>query len=96
MKRSRFPLILTYALLVFFYLPIIVLVLYSFNSSRFGGSWTGWTLHWYRQLCRQREIWHALTNSLVIAMSATVVSTILGTTAAVALHRYASRLSSEE
>ena len=92
MKRSRFPLIITWALLLFFYLPILVLVLYSFNSSRFGGSWTGWTLHWYRQLWREREIWNALTNSLVIAISATLASTMLGTTAAIALHRYASRL----
>jgi len=38
MKRSRFPLIVTWALLLFFYLPIFVLVLYSFNSSRFGGA----------------------------------------------------------
>ena len=53
MKRSRFPLIITWALLAFFYLPIFVLVLYSFNSSRFGGSWTGWSLHWYRQLYRR-------------------------------------------
>jgi spermidine/putrescine transport system permease protein len=92
MKRSRFPLIITWVLLLFFYLPILVLVLYSFNSSRFGGSWTGWTLHWYRQLWREREIWNALTNSLVIAISATLASTVLGTTAAIALHRYASRL----
>jgi spermidine/putrescine transport system permease protein len=92
MKRSRFPLIITWALLIFFYLPIFILVLYSFNSSRFGGSWTGWTLHWYRQLRYEREIWHALTNSLVIAVSATAVSTIIGTTAAIALHRYSSRL----
>ncbi len=92
MKRSRFPLIITWGLLIFFYLPIFVLVLYSFNGSRFGGSWQGWSLHWYRQLYREREIWHALTNSLLIAMSATIVSVILGTTAAIALHRYSSRL----
>ena len=92
MKRSRFPLIITWALLIFFYLPIFVLILYSFNSSRFGGNWTGWSLHWYRQLYYEREIWHALTNSLIIAVSATAVSTVLGTTAALALHRYSSRL----
>jgi spermidine/putrescine transport system permease protein len=92
MKRSRFPLIITWALLLFFYLPIFVLVLYSFNSSRFSGSWTGWSLHWYRQLYQEREIWHALTNSLVIAFGATAVSTVLGTTAAIALHRYSTRL----
>jgi spermidine/putrescine transport system permease protein len=92
MKRSRFPLIITWALLLFFYLPILVLVLYSFNSSRFGGSWTGGTLHWYKQLWREREIWNALTNSLVIAVSSTLASTLLGTTAAIALHRFSSRL----
>jgi spermidine/putrescine transport system permease protein len=92
MKRNRLPLIITWILLIFFYLPIFVLVLYSFNSSRFGGSWTGWSLHWYRQLYREREIWQALTNSLVIAFSATAVSVVLGTTAAIALHRFSSRL----
>jgi spermidine/putrescine transport system permease protein len=92
MKRSRFPLIITWGLLAFFYLPIFVLVLYSFNNSRFGSSWNGWSLHWYRQLYYEREIWHALTNSLIIAFSSTIVSLILGTTAAIALHRYSSRL----
>ena len=92
MKRSRLPLIITWILLLFFYLPIFVLVLYSFNSSRFGGSWTGWSLHWYRQLYQEREIWQALINSLVIAFSATAVSVVLGTTAAIALHRFSSHL----
>lgn len=92
MKRSLLPMIVTGLLLVFFYLPIFVLVLYSFNSSRFGGSWNGWSLYWYQQLYQQREIWQALTNSLVIAVSATAVSLVLGTTAAIALHRYSSRL----
>jgi spermidine/putrescine transport system permease protein len=92
MKRSRFPLIITWGLLIFFYLPILVLILYSFNSARFSGSWTGWTLHWYRQLYYERAIWHALTNSLLIAFTSTIVSLVLGTTAAIALHRFASRL----
>jgi spermidine/putrescine transport system permease protein len=88
MKRSRFPFYVTIALLVFFYAPILVLVLFSFNESRFGGSWTGWSLKWYRRLWEEREIWHALTNSLIIALTATLFSMVLGTTAAIALHRY--------
>jgi spermidine/putrescine transport system permease protein len=92
MKRSRIPLIITWTLIAFFYLPIFVLILYSFNSSRFGGSWTGWSLYWYRQLYEQQEIWHALKNSLIIAVCATAASVVLGTTAALALHRYSSRL----
>ncbi len=92
MRHSRLPMAITAAVLVFFYLPILVLVANSFNASRFGGSWEGWSLIWYARLWSQREVWHALTNSLVIAVSASAVSVILGATAALALHRYRSGL----
>jgi spermidine/putrescine transport system permease protein len=92
MKQSRLPMLITWVLLAFFYLPIFILVLYSFNASRFGGSWSGVSLHWYRRLYQEREIWQALTNSLIIAFAATLVSVVLGSTAAIALHRFQSRL----
>lgn len=88
MKRSRLPLLTTIAILVFFYLPIVVLVVNSFNGSRFGSTWGGFSLKWYVQLFHHREIWDALRNTLVIAVGATFGSMILGTTAAFALHRY--------
>jgi spermidine/putrescine transport system permease protein len=92
MRRSLTPVLVTVAVLAFFYLPVLVLVLNSFNASRFGGEWTGFTLDWYRRLWRAREIWQALTNTLIIATAATVGSTVVGTTAALALDRYRSRL----
>lgn len=92
MKRSLTPRAITLAVLVFFYLPVIVLVLNSFNASRFGGPWAGFTFDWYRRLWHAREIWHALGNTLGIAAVATVISCVLGTTAALALDRYRSRL----
>ncbi len=92
MERSRTPWVTTAAVLVFFYLPVVVLVANSFNASRFGGGWEGFTLDWYRKLFTQREIWMALRNTLVIAAFATAVSTVVGTSAAFALHRYRSRL----
>jgi spermidine/putrescine transport system permease protein len=92
MKRSRFPFWVTLGLLVFLYLPIVVLVVNSFNASRFGGAWGGFSLVWYRRLMSQGEIWHALENTLIIALGATLVSAVVGTTAAFALHRYQSRL----
>ena len=49
-KKSKVPGVLTWATLVFFYLPIILLILNSFNASRTGGSWGGFTLKWYQQL----------------------------------------------
>jgi spermidine/putrescine transport system permease protein len=92
MRHSRLPLIITIAVLFFFYLPILVLVINSFNASRFGSTWEGWSLQWYARLYYQDEIWHALENSLIIGICATLVSVVLGTTAAIALHRYQSRL----
>jgi len=92
MKRSRLPLIITLVVLIFFYLPILVLVINSFNASRFGSTWEGWSLRWYARLWHEREIWLALENSLIIGISATALSVVLGSTAAFALHRYQSRL----
>jgi spermidine/putrescine transport system permease protein len=91
-KRSLTPRAITVAVLLFFYLPVFVLVLNSFNASRFGGEWTGFTFDWYRRLGHAREIWQALGNTLVIAFAATATSSVLGTTAALALDRYRTRL----
>lgn len=92
MTRSRFPIVVTYAVLAFFYLPILVLVVNSFNASRFGSTWGGWSLRWYERLFSHREIWEALQNTLIVAVAATAASVVLGTLAAFALHRWQSRL----
>ena len=92
MKHSRLPMITMILVLVFFYLPIVVLVVNSFNASRFGGTWEGFSLIWYQRLLHERDIWRALENTLIIAVGATLVSAVLGTTAAFALHRFSSRI----
>jgi len=92
MKRSSFPFIVTLLMLFFLYLPIVILVVNSFNESRFGGVWTGFSLKWYHKLFQDRTIWYALQNSLIVAVSASVTSTILGTLAAFSLHRYRTKL----
>lgn len=92
MKRSRLPLIITGLVLLFFYLPIMVLVVNSFNASAFSGHWEGFSLRWYIKLMNQRDIMMALENTLIIAASATLVSCVLGSTAAFALHYYKSAL----
>lgn len=92
MNRSRLPLFTTVVVLVFFYLPIVILVINSFNASRFGGTWDGFTLDWYVKLFNDRPIWMALRNTLIIAVTSTITSMALGTLAAFALHRYNSRM----
>lgn len=92
MNRSRFPLIVTWVVIVFLYLPIIVLAINSFNEARFGGEWTGFSLKWYGRLLQETAMWNALKNSFIIAGSATIASTILGTLAAFSLYRYQTKL----
>jgi spermidine/putrescine transport system permease protein len=93
MKRSRLPIAVTAFVMAFFYLPILILVANSFNPARFSSRWQGFSLVWYRRLFESPEIWQALKNTLIIAVSVTAVSVVLGTAAAYALHRYgASRL----
>jgi spermidine/putrescine transport system permease protein len=88
MKRSRFPMLMTIGVLVFFYLPIVMLVIYSFNASRFGGQWMGFTFTWYGQLLHHYEIWSSLEKTLIIALTSTAVSVVMGTLAAFTLHQY--------
>lgn len=92
MKRSLLPPATTVIVLAFFYLPILVLVLNSFNHSAFGTSWQGFSLRWYERLLEREDLWQALRNSLKVAVSASLASMVLGTTAAFALHRFRSGL----
>ena len=92
MKRSWGPLIVTLLVLVFFYAPLVVLVVNSFNESRFGGTWEGFTWKWYEKLWSADEVWAALVVTLKVAVSATLAATVLGTLAAWVLRSYATRL----
>ncbi|MBM4081167.1 MAG: ABC transporter permease [Planctomycetes bacterium] len=76
------------AVYLFLYAPILLLVVFSFNASRVSAVWRGFTLEWYGKLLRDRDLWNACWNSLVVAGAATVVATTIGTLAALALERY--------
>ena len=78
--------------LVFLYTPLIVVAVASFNASKYGGAWTGFSLKWYERLFQDNAIWEALVNTLVIALIATLFATVLGTLAALVLHRSKSKL----
>ena len=72
----------------FFYLPIAILVLFSFNESRLNIVWTGFTLDWYRFLFEDRGLVRTLQNSLIVAAATTVLSVVLGTAGGWLLYRY--------
>lgn len=71
----------------FLYLPIIVLILFSFDDSRMAVHWTGFTLKWYQKLFTDESLISALINSIIVALSAVTISGIMGTMAAVGLSR---------
>ncbi len=74
--------------LLFFYLPIAILVLFSFNESRLNIVWTGFTFQWYTTLLEDAGLVRALRNSLIVAAATTVASVVIGTAGAWLLHRY--------
>jgi putrescine transport system permease protein len=73
--------------LVFLYLPIVILVIYSFNASRLVTVWGGWSLRWYRELFNDNAMIEAAWMSLGIGATSASIATLLGTLAAVALSR---------
>ncbi len=73
---------------LFFYLPIAVLIFYSFNNSSYSLVWHGFTTNWYHNLFQDSNLWIAAAHSLLIGILAAIFSTIIGTLAAVSLYRY--------
>lgn len=80
----------SWLLLVFawLYIPIVVLVMNSFNSNRFGIRWDGFSLGWYERLANNSALMEAARHSVLIALLAATLATLIGTLAAVALYRY--------
>ena len=79
---------LTYA---FLHLPLVVLMVFSFNRSRFSMQWKGFTLDWFTRLAHRPDVLRALRLSVVVGLASTAIATILGTLLAVALARYTLR-----
>ncbi|MDB6156152.1 MAG: Ornithine carbamoyltransferase [Chthoniobacteraceae bacterium] len=73
---------------LFLYLPILLLVVFSFNKAKGGAEWTGFTFHWYSILWQNESLIEAARNSLLIALITTLVSIVIGTVGAWLLHRY--------
>ncbi|MBK8015982.1 MAG: ABC transporter permease [Betaproteobacteria bacterium] len=80
---------LTYA---FLYIPLLIVIVYSFNDSRLNAEWVGFTWHWYDVLFHDEQMLTAAGNSLIIGLVSSAVSTVLGTLAGYAMYRYRLRL----
>ncbi len=76
------------AVYAFLYLPLAIVVAYSFNDSRLNAEWVGFTWHWYQVLLHDEDMLIAAGNSLLIALVSSLISTVLGTLAGIAIYRY--------
>ncbi len=74
-------------IVLFLYLPIVVLVVSSFNDSKILGKWNGFTLKWYKHLFENESIINALRTTLFLALVASIIATILGTVACLTVNR---------
>ncbi|MGQ4880378.1 ABC transporter permease subunit [Billgrantia sp. LNSP4103-1] len=88
MRKPSFTTLMLVAGLVFLYLPMIILVIYSFNSSRLVTVWAGFSAHWYVELFRDRQILSAIWTSLRIAFFSASMAVCLGTLAAFVMVRF--------
>ncbi|HMQ34660.1 MAG TPA: ABC transporter permease [Chloroflexaceae bacterium] len=73
---------------MFLYVPIVILVIFSFTRDEFGVRWTGFTLDWYVRLFNNDRLMGATFNTLYVAFASTLASTVLGTLTALAMERY--------
>lgn len=96
-RIPRWLLAVAVAVYAFLHAPMLVLVAFSFNDSKFSASWEGFTLQWYQRLLERQDILDALQNSLIVGGISTAVATLLGTLLALGLarHRFSGRAALE-
>jgi len=89
MKSNRF-LTSSYLSLIylFFYIPIVILIIYSFNNAQYSLLWHGFTLQWYQELFADGSLWMAAWRSFFLGITAATVSTSIALLAAICLYRY--------
>lgn len=85
-KTRKIEKLYTILMFIFLYAPILILMVYSFNSSKSRGNWGGFTLKWYVDLFNNRQIMSSLYYTLLIAVISSIVSTVIGTFAAIGIH----------
>jgi spermidine/putrescine transport system permease protein len=91
-SRSSWLWVASIAVYAFLYIPLLIVILYSFNDSKLNAEWVGFTFDWYRKLFHNQDMIEAAGNSLWIALVASFCSTVLGTMAGFAMHKYQSKL----
>lgn len=91
-KRSIALWVIGLAVYAYLYIPLVIVVMYSFNDSKLSLEWVGFTFDWYRRLFNNEVILRAAYNSFIIAIVTSAAATVLGTLAGLAMYKYKLRL----
>lgn len=78
----------TILIYVILYMPIVILIIFSFNNSRINAVWEGFTFKWYIGLMNDSDVLEAFGNTIMVAVISTLISTMIGTLAAVGMYKY--------
>ena len=78
-NRTRLPQLFLGLITALLYLPLLLVVIYSFNESKMSSVWTGFSFKWYKALFRDSAMFEALTNSLILALSSSFAAAVIGT-----------------
>ena len=92
MRTKKWPFVYVGLVTAITYIPILLTVVYSFNASKISSVWGGFSLDWYRELLRDRDLGEALVNSLVLALLSCLSAVAIGATGALGMYRWKSRL----
>ena len=87
MKKKKWPFVYVAVITVLTYIPILLTVAYSFNASKLTSVWEGFSLKWYRELFRDRDLGEALINSLILAVLSCAFAVLIGTSGALGMSR---------
>ena len=81
-----------FIIFLFLYTPIITLMVFSFNESKTMGKWTGFTLKWYKELFNNDRLMSALNYTIIIAVLASIIATIVGAISAIGIYQMRGKL----
>lgn len=87
-KHNIFKALYAFLIFLFLYVPIMVLIVFSFNDSKLNVVWNGFTMKWYNSLLHNAGILEAVKNSFIVAIVSTIIAVIIGTFAALGLYKY--------
>lgn len=90
-NKTKLPNIYVGLIISIMYIPIVLVIIYSFNESKLSSNWGGFSLKWYQELFKDRDLFEALVNSLVLGISSSVCAAVIGTLGAFGMSKIKTR-----